>query len=799
MGEELQQHHNNSSTYGYGSSSLDIESAASNALLHEQEIETQKIIQGQREAGASVDGESNTDILRQRADPNALKEHLLKFTAHHRAETASKRGSVSTCGEGNVDVGNGYGIPGGVAYAGHSEISEKPEPTDYLPEYLKHKLKARGILRDGSGAVTSNAHDASAGSWNRQTSVPFQTNANTLPLGWVDAKDPATGATYYYNQHTGATQWERPLELPSSAPLPMPPKEEWIETLDETSGHKYYYNTKTHVSQWEPPASLKKPSATNTNNTANGKRELPPSQMPRCSGCGGWGVGLVQSWGYCAHCTRVCNLPEQQYLAYVTNARNSGQTDPNQRSSSKPPVKKGVGKKRAHAEDDEVDPMDPSSYSDAPRGGWVVGLKGMQPRAADTTATGPLFQQRPYPSPGAVLRRNAETASSQKKKPGSHFTEITKRGDGKDGLEASLLLVDSLMAMASLTSSSIALLNKPLLHNRSSSLSSSTSHSRLYRFSSPPSSFRSRFTSASIRAVALEPELNETPSSDIKETETVETQVFACPVCYEPLMRKGPSGINLQAIYRSGFKCGQCNKTYSSKDEYLDLTVTAGFDSFNEVKPITTELFRSPLVSFLYERGWRQNFARSGFPGPDEEFRMAEEYFKEAEGGVLVDVSCGSGLFSRKFAKSGKYSGVIALDYSENMLRQCNEFIKKDTTFDSSTNIAVVRADVSRLPFASGSVDAVHAGAALHCWPSPTNAIAEICRVLRSGGVFVGTTFLRYSPSTPWIIRPFQSRILQNYNYLMQAEIKDVCTTCGLTDYEDIVQDSFIMFTARKP
>lgn len=358
------------------------------------------------------------------------------------------------------------------------------------------------------------------------------------------------------------------------------------------------------------------------------------------------------------------------------------------------------------------------------------------------------------------------------------------------------------MAMASLTasSSSIALLNKPFLPNRSS-LSSSTSHSRLYRFSS---SVRSRLPSATIRAVATEPELNETPSSDKKEngTQSVEveqTQVFACPVCYEPLMRKGPSGINLQAIYRSGFKCGQCNKTYSSRDEYLDLTVTAGFDSFNEVKPITTELFRSPLVSFLYERGWRQNFARSGFPGPDEEFRMAEEYFKEAEGGVLVDVSCGSGLFSRKFAKSGKYSGVIALDYSENMLRQCNEFIKKDTTFDSSTNIAVVRADVSRLPFPSGSVDAVHAGAALHCWPSPTNAIAEVCRVLRSGGVFVGTTFLRYSPSTPWMIRPFQSRILQNYNYLMQDEIKDVCKTCGLTDYEDIVQDSFIMFTARKP
>ncbi|KAL0365910.1 UNVERIFIED_CONTAM: Polyglutamine-binding protein 1 [Sesamum radiatum] len=65
--------------------------------------------------------------------------------------------------------------------------------------------------------------------------------------------------------------------------------------------------------------------------------------------------------------------------------------------SDKPPLGRGYKKehkKRGYSEDDELDPMDPSSYSDAPRGGWVVGLKGVQPRAADTTATGPLFQQR---------------------------------------------------------------------------------------------------------------------------------------------------------------------------------------------------------------------------------------------------------------------------------------------------------------------------------------------------------------------------------------------------------------------
>ena len=38
-------------------------------------------------------------------------------------------------------------------------------------------------------------------------------------------------------------------------------------------------------------------------------------------------------------------------------------------------------------------------------------------------------------------------------------------------------------------------------------------------------------------------------------------------------------------------------------------------------------------------------------------------------------------------------------------------------------NLALVRADISRLPFASCSVDAIHAGAAIHCWPLPSNAV----------------------------------------------------------------------------
>ena len=54
--------------------------------------------------------------------------------------------------------------------------------------------------------------------------------------------------------------------------------------------------------------------------------------------------------------------------------------------------------------------MDPSSYADVPKGGWSVGLdtKGSAKTGVDVTATGPLFQQRPYPNPGAVLRQNKQ-------------------------------------------------------------------------------------------------------------------------------------------------------------------------------------------------------------------------------------------------------------------------------------------------------------------------------------------------------------------------------------------------------
>lgn len=76
-------------------------------------------------------------------------------------------------------------------------------------------------------------------------------------------------------------------------------------------------------------------------------------------------------------------------------------TDSAKQQQVKPP--KNV-KRTKH---DALDPMDPASYSDIPRGKWSDGLEGTG-KAADDSATGPLFQQRPYPSPSQVLKMNSK-------------------------------------------------------------------------------------------------------------------------------------------------------------------------------------------------------------------------------------------------------------------------------------------------------------------------------------------------------------------------------------------------------
>lgn len=224
-------------------------------------------------------------------------------------------------------------------------------------------------------------------------------------------------------------------------------------------------------------------------------------------------------------------------------------------------------------------------------------------------------------------------------------------------------------------------------------------------------------------------------------------------------------------------------------------------------QPFGTSTFQNPLVSFAYERGWRRSFAASGFPGPEKEFEFAQNFFSDAggpKGDVLLDASCGSGLFSRRFAMSGDYEAVVALDYSEAMLRQVDDFSTKELGAGyanpppGGAGLTLVRADISRLPFESNSLGGVHAGAAIHCWPSPTTAVAEVARVLRPGGVFVLSTFMPRGPLAAAGMGPQGNGAA--YRWWTEEDLRKLTRSCGLMEFEAIKRDpAFIMVRVKKP
>jgi len=134
----------------------------------------------------------------------------------------------------------------------------------------------------------------------------------------------------------------------------------------------------------------------------------------------------------------------------------------------------------------------------------------------------------------------------------------------------------------------------------------------------------------------------------------------------------------------------------------------------------------------------------------DKEYAEAEALFLQTDAKRVLDMSCASGFMMRRFLRSGKFTSVLGADLSPNMLREA----RRRCQAEGLEPLALVRCDVARLPFRNGSLDAIHAGAAMHCWPRVQESLVEIFRVLRPGGSLYASTFLAGGLAMPSSVRP---------------------------------------------
>lgn len=95
---------------------------------------------------------------------------------------------------------------------------------------------------------------------------------------------------------------------------------------------------------------------------------------------------------------------------------------------------------------------------------------------------------------------------------------------------------------------------------------------------------------------------------------------------------------------------------------------------------------------------------------------------------VLADIGCGTGSLTVELARFAEK--VIGVDLSHEMLRRARNVAKERQL----RNVEFRHGDALKLPLAERSVDAAFCVMVLHFLSDPQQAVAELCRITRSGG-----------------------------------------------------------------
>lgn len=106
--------------------------------------------------------------------------------------------------------------------------------------------------------------------------------------------------------------------------------------------------------------------------------------------------------------------------------------------------------------------------------------------------------------------------------------------------------------------------------------------------------------------------------------------------------------------------------------------------------------------------------------------------------GKLLDIPVGTGVFTGKKYASLKNAEIIAMDYSEEMLKYAEQEYKR-----LGANVTLSQGDVSKLPFDSNSFDIVLCMNGIPCFAEKEKSLSELLRVLKPNGLFIGSMYVK--------------------------------------------------------
>ena len=203
---------------------------------------------------------------------------------------------------------------------------------------------------------------------------------------------------------------------------------------------------------------------------------------------------------------------------------------------------------------------------------------------------------------------------------------------------------------------------------------------------------------------------------------------YACRGCEGSLRRES-----------SELRCVDCGEPIPVVDGVAQFPVPDGSSASADVFDRLASIYETPA--------WFQPLYRliGGPSAPvDDRSRIADALGELGRDQTLLDVACGTGRFTRYVAD--RVGRVVGIDVSDEMLEGARRSVRRAGV----ENATFARMSADQLWVADDSVDRAACCWALHLFPEPDGALAEIHRVLRDGGRFAGATLTdRYLLAAP--------------------------------------------------
>jgi ubiquinone/menaquinone biosynthesis C-methylase UbiE len=187
--------------------------------------------------------------------------------------------------------------------------------------------------------------------------------------------------------------------------------------------------------------------------------------------------------------------------------------------------------------------------------------------------------------------------------------------------------------------------------------------------------------------------------------------------------------------------CAACSRSYPIVDGIPDF-LAPGVSQLPD--PLVQRMDRADRgvlrwMSGLYEgRLWYPLVIRMYLGAHTTSLEDLTRRIREAvnvEQGRVLDAACGTATFSRRVASPVR--AVFGIDLSMAMLCRGAGYVQAEGV----SNVHLARSRVESLPFPESFFDFAICSGALHLFPDPAAALAEIGRTLKPGSRLVGLTF----------------------------------------------------------